>query len=297
VRAALLGAIALLAALALTTDVAPAPPVPVRAVVAGPTPPFPYTAEDVLVRSGDQALAGTLTLPPGPGPFAAVVLISGSGAQDRDYTVDGQRPFLVLADALTRAGFAVLRTDDRGVGSSAGSYAHSSYDDLTSDVLAEVAYLADRPEVDPARIGLLGHSEGAYLAPLAVTRSQDMVAFVVLLSAPAESGADLLGERARSIDRQRIGPRFRSFLDHDPAPALSTLATLSMPVLAVAGDHDTQVPAQRAVPELTRLLAGDPNAAVRELPGLDHLLEPADTAAISPAALDLVTSWMKEHTS
>ena len=119
-----------------------------------------------------------------------------------------------------------------------------------------------------------------------------MVAFVVLLSAPAVSGADLLAGEGRTIDPIAARPRFRSFLDYDPAPAL---AALRVPVLAVAGDRDVQVPADRAAPELTRLLADDPDATVRVLPGLDHLLEPADAAAMAPAALDLVIGWMEER--
>jgi dipeptidyl aminopeptidase/acylaminoacyl peptidase len=298
VRAALLAIVALLTAAAVAADAAPVVLHPVRALAAEPAPPVASRADDVLVRSGDDVLAGTLTRPLGPGPFPAVVLISGSGAQDRDDTVDGRRPFRVLADALTGAGFAVLRTDDRGVGGSAGSYAAATYDDLTSDVLAQVSYLATRPDVDPARIGLLGHSEGGYLAPLAVSRSQDMVAFVVLLAAPAVPGADLLAHRGRPVDRQGAGPRQRSFLDYDPGPALGALP---VPVLAVYGDQDVQVPPEQSVPVLTTLLAGKPDVAVDVLPGLDHSLRPvgeyddAHDTTIAPDALDLVTGWMKER--
>jgi dipeptidyl aminopeptidase/acylaminoacyl peptidase len=306
VRAALLAVVALLTAAAVAADAAPAVLRPVRALAAEAAPPAETqdsaqdTAQDtaVLVRSGDDVLAGTLSRPSGPGPFPAVVLISGSGAQDRDAAVDGYRPFRLLADALTAAGFAVLRTDDRGVGGSAGSYDGSSYDDLASDVLAEVAYLANRPDVDPARIGLLGHSEGGYLAPLAVSRSQDMVAFVVLLAAPAVPGADLVADRSDTDDGD-AGPRRRSFLDYDPRPALGSLP---VPVLAVYGDRDVQVPPDQSVPVLTALLAGKPDATIDVLPGLDHSLRPVDggyddayDTAIAPGALDLVTGWMKEH--
>jgi dipeptidyl aminopeptidase/acylaminoacyl peptidase len=306
VRAALLAVVALLTAAAVAADAAPPVLRPVRALAAEPARPAasragaPDGAQDsaVLVRSGDDVLAGSLSRPSGPGPFPAVVLISGSGAQDRDAAVDGYRPFRVLDDALTAAGFAVLRTDDRGVGGSAGSYDGSSYDDLTSDVLAEVSYLANRPDVDPARIGLLGHSEGGYLAPLAVSRSQDMVAFVVLLAAPAVSGADLVADHDDPVDRRDAGPRLRSFLDYDPRPAL---ASLPVPVLAVYGDRDVQVPPDQSVPVLTALLAGKPDVTVDVLPGLDHSLRPVDDGddaydtTIAPDALDLVTGWMKER--
>jgi uncharacterized protein len=301
VRSALLAVLVLLAASVLSADSAEAAVEPV-APVAEPAPPLPYRVENVLVPNGDGVLAGTLTLPTGPGPFTAAVLIGGSGAQDRDHTVDGLRPFLVLADALTRAGFAVLRTDDRGYGGSTGSYATSSYDDLASDVLAQVAYLDSRPDVDPARVGLIGHSEGGYLAPLAVARSQDMVAFVVLMAAPAVSGTDLLTAEDQPVDRPDADPRFRSFLDYDPGPEL---AALSIPVLAFYGDQDVQVPPAQSVPVLTGLLAGKPDVTIRTLPGLDHLMRPVGpgsstqdtttTTTIAPAALDLVTGWMKER--
>jgi hypothetical protein len=157
-----------------------------------PQPPLPYRSEDVRYPSGGLGLAGTLTLPEGPGPFAAVVMLTGSGAQDRDQALAGHRPFLVLADALTRAGYAVLRTDDRGVGGSDGDHARATYADLAADALAGVSYLATRPEVDPARIGLFGHSEGGSVAPLAARQAPGSVAFAVLMAAPAVSGEDVL---------------------------------------------------------------------------------------------------------
>jgi pimeloyl-ACP methyl ester carboxylesterase len=157
-----------------------------------PQPPFPYRSEDVTYPSAGYDLAGTLTLPEGPGPFAAVVMITGSGPQDRDEALAGHKPFLVIADALTRAGYAVLRVDDRGVGGSGGDYAAGRYDDMADDVLAGVSYLAGRPEVDPQRIGLFGHSEGGYLAPLAAQRAPGDVAFVIMMAGPAVTGEDIL---------------------------------------------------------------------------------------------------------
>lgn len=157
-----------------------------------PRPPLPYRSEDVRYPSGGTGLAGTVTLPEGPGPFAAVVMLTGSGAQDRDEALAGHRPFLVLADALTRAGYAVLRSDDRGVGGSDGDYAQATYADLAADALAGVSYLATRPEVDAARIGLFGHSEGGSVAPLAARQAPGSVAFAVLMAGPAVSGEDVL---------------------------------------------------------------------------------------------------------
>jgi hypothetical protein len=123
-----------------------------------PRPPFPYRAEDVSYRGDGIDIAGTITLPEGPGPRPAVLLVTGSGAQDRNEELFGHKPFLLLADTLTRAGYAVLRADDRGVGGTGGSLDASTYDELSSDVVAGVEYLRGRTDIDPARIGLLGHS-------------------------------------------------------------------------------------------------------------------------------------------
>lgn len=167
-------------------------PLPAPARPQEPKPPLPYRAEDVTYPGADAPLAATLTLPDGPGPFAAVVMITGSGPQDRDEALAGHRPFLVLADAITRAGYAVLRVDDRGVGGSAGDYAAATYPDLADDTLAGVAYLGSRPEIDRTRIGLFGHSEGGYLAPLAAQRGGGSVAFEILMAGPAVPGEEVL---------------------------------------------------------------------------------------------------------
>lgn len=163
-----------------------------------PRPPFPYRSEEVSYRSGDIGLAGTLTMPEGDGPFTAVLLLTGSGPQDRDETLYGHKPFLLLADTLTRAGYAVLRVDDRGVGGSGGDLARAGYDGLAADALAGVEYLKGRSDIDPARVGLLGHSEGGYLAPLAAQRS-GAVAFVILMAGPALSGEDVLALQNRLL--------------------------------------------------------------------------------------------------
>ena len=127
-----------------------------------PKPPFPYRSEHVAIANaaGQAVLDGTLTLPEGKGPFPAVVLITGSGAQNRDEEIFGHKPFLVLADHLTRHGIAVLRYDDRGVGKSTGDFASATSEDFAGDAWAAWQALAARPEIDPKRIGLVGHSEG-----------------------------------------------------------------------------------------------------------------------------------------
>ncbi len=154
-----------------------------------PVPPaadLPYVTEEVSFHSGDVILTGILSRPEGDGPFPAVALASGSGAQDRDGAnpaVPGYEPLRWLADGLSRSGFAVLRWDERGIGASTGDHALATSADLADDLAAGVAYLLGRPEVAADRVGVLGHSEGASLAAMVAARSSD-VAFVVVMAPP-----------------------------------------------------------------------------------------------------------------
>jgi uncharacterized protein len=158
-----------------------------------PKRPYPYREEDVAYDNKAAAvrLAATLTLPNGHGPFPAVVLITGSGPQDRDETVFDHKPFLVLADYLTRRGIAVLRADDRGVGNSTGSFEGATTADFATDTEAAIAYLETRPEIDARDIGLIGHSEGGIIAPMIAARSHD-VAFIVMLAGSGVPGDEIL---------------------------------------------------------------------------------------------------------
>lgn len=164
-----------------------------------PKPPYPYKSEDVSYRSGDITIAGTLTEPQTGGPFPAVLLINGSGANDRDEELLGHKPFLLLADTLTRAGYAVLRTDKRGVGQTGGRLNSATYSDLTGDIAAGMTFLRGRSDIDATRIGLLGHSEGGYLAPLYARRPDSGVAFVIMMAGPAVPGSEVLLEQNRLI--------------------------------------------------------------------------------------------------
>jgi pimeloyl-ACP methyl ester carboxylesterase len=165
-----------------------------------PSEPLPYAEEEVKVQNGPVTLAGTLTLPQTGKPFPAVVMISGSGAQNRDEEVFGFKLFRLLADHLSRNGFAVLRMDDRGVGGSTGSVAASTSEDFAGDALAEVTYLKGRPDIDPKRIGLCGHSEGGLVAPIAAARSSD-VAFIVLMAPPGLTGEKIMIAQGEAIGR------------------------------------------------------------------------------------------------
>ena len=167
-----------------------------------PVKPYPYHEEEVSFSNSaaSVALTGTLTLPKGPGPFPAVVLIAGSGPHDRDESLANHKPFLVLSDYLTRKGIAVLRYDKRGIGKSSGSADKASMLDLATDTQAAVAYLKSRKEIDPARIGLVGHSEGAMIAPYLASQYRD-IPWIVLLAAPVTKGEDTLLNQSELIAR------------------------------------------------------------------------------------------------
>ncbi len=158
-----------------------------------PEPPYPYTVEGVTFENAPAGvtLAGTLTLPDGDGPFPAAVLVSGSGPQDRDETLVGHKPFLVLADHLTRAGIAVLRYDERGVGDSSGDFATALTDDFADDALAGVAFLMKDPRIASDRVGLIGHSEGGLVAPMAAAGDAS-VAYIVMLAGLGVDGGEIL---------------------------------------------------------------------------------------------------------
>lgn len=158
-----------------------------------PKGPLPYNEVEVSYKNtiDNVKLAGTLTLPKGTGKFPVVILISGSGAQNRDSLVAGHRPFLVLADHLTRNGIAVLRVDDRGAGSSEVGSLSVTSENLMFDVLAGVDFLKSRPDIDQRKIGLIGHSEGGMIAPMAASRSRD-IAFIVMLAGLGQTGEDVI---------------------------------------------------------------------------------------------------------
>ncbi|MDD4857500.1 MAG: alpha/beta fold hydrolase [Candidatus Krumholzibacteria bacterium] len=167
-----------------------------------PKRPFPYLEEEVSYENENAGieLAGTLTEPKSGGPFPAALLITGSGAQDRDEMILGHKPFMVIADYLTRRGLAVLRVDDRGVGGTTGLASAATSEDLAGDVLTGILYLKSRSDIDGRRIGLIGHSEGGIIAPMVAARSSD-VAFIVLLAGTGVTGEEILYEQGELITR------------------------------------------------------------------------------------------------
>jgi uncharacterized protein len=344
-----------------------------------PKPPFPYRTEEVVIENaaGGSRLAGTLTLPAAPaagraGGFPAVLMLTGSGAQNRDEEIFGHKPFLVLADYLARRGIASLRCDDRGVGGSTGEVASATTLDFAGDAEAAFEYLASRPEIAKGAVGLLGHSEGGMIAPIVAARNPK-VAFLVLLAGPGLSGMETLKLQAALIARAQgaserdiaesaevnaklyaiaagpgdaasvtaelrktylawiegnkslsaadkakaaaaadgtVGPLaspwFRTFLGLDPAPYL---ARVGVPVLALFGTKDLQVPSKESAAGMRAALGatapGGPSGknAVVELPGLNHLFQDARTGSpdeygtieetFSPEALKRIGDWIQ----
>jgi pimeloyl-ACP methyl ester carboxylesterase len=334
-----------------------------------PKPPFPYETADVTIESVPGVrLAGTLTLPQGKGPFPAVVLVSGSGAQDRDEAMVGHRPFLVLADYLARHGIASLRYDDRGFAKSTGSFSRATTADFADDAEAAFRFLRSRQKIAPKHVGILGHSEGGEVAPMVAARNTD-VAFVVLLAGPGVRGDSLLlaqsaalgasmGAPSAVIEQNSrinaalyeavrgardsadadarvtaaikqlvagmpeaqqgttvrllmaaatdlLAPWTRYFIAYDPRPALEKL---HVPVLALNGTLDLQVPYQQNLAAIEAALkaGGNRDYEIVEMPGLNHLFQTAVTGnpseyptiseTMAPAVLEKIAAWITAHT-
>jgi dipeptidyl aminopeptidase/acylaminoacyl peptidase len=264
-------------------------------------PDAPYTAEHVRVPTPmGHVLAATLTHPrTAAGRLPAVITISGSGAQERDEAlpgVEGYRPFREIADTLGRRGIAVLRFDDRGTGESTGDHAAATSRDFARDVVALVAWLRARPDIDPDRIALLGHSEGGLIAPL-VAAEDPRLAGIALLAGPAYTGARIIDFQQRSAIRQSYpdagaaardsmlrvaqqqldstagrSPWITEFLTYDPLPTARRVR--DVPVLILQGETDLQVTAEQA-----DLLggafrdAGNRDVSVHRLANTNHLFQ------------------------
>lgn len=181
-----------------------------------PEPPYPYYEEEVTIENERDSLtlAGTLTMPEKTGAFPAVILISGSGPQNRNEEVFGHKPFLVLADFLTRRGIAVLRYDDRGTAESTGDFASATSEDFANDVLSAIKYLKNRVEIDQDKIGLIGHSEGGLIAPIVANRT-DVVAFMVLLAGTGVPGKEISRMQGRTLLDVEVPDRqaYNHFID------------------------------------------------------------------------------------
>lgn len=168
-----------------------------------PQAPFPYQSKDVtFLNSYDNVnLAGTLTSPKREGRFPAVVLLTGSGPQNRDEELSGHKPFAVLSDYLSRQDIVVLRYDDRGVGESGGQFDNSTIGDFSKDALAALAFLKKQNQVDPHKIGIIGHSEGGLIATLLSGQQVPDLSFIISLAGPAISINNLMVDQLYAIGR------------------------------------------------------------------------------------------------
>lgn len=217
-----------------------------------PIKPYPYISEDIVFAQKPEGflLAGTITRPVGEGPFPSVVLVSGSGSQNRDEELVGHRPFLVLADALTRSGIVVLRYDDRGFAKSGGDASAATSLDFASDAESAVTYLRGLSYVDADRMGMIGHSEGAIIGPIVAQRNKDLD-FLILMAGPGVTGMEVLEDQTAAILRAQKAPEaviaqtvrtnlaiYATVLDESKplevrkASVLQTLESLGMPTEA-----------------------------------------------------------------
>lgn len=246
-----------------------------------PQMPYPYESETVSFRNEEAGvtLRGTLTHPGSDDPVPGVVLVAGSGPSDRNASIMGHRPFLVLADVLTRRGLAVLRFDERGVGQSGGEQSGATSADLAADVAAAVDDLAQREEVEAGAIGIIGHSEGGLIAPMVATQT-DQVAFLVLLAAPGLPGdailADQLDRRIREAGADRRiralqrGTQERIFEvlkeDADSATTASRLRKIMVQSRGISGDETINREIERLMdPWLRFYISHDPRPTLREV--------------------------------
>jgi uncharacterized protein len=258
----------------------------------------PYIAEEVVVKTpAGHVLAGTLTLPKGASrdkPVGAIVTVTGSGPQDRDENIGlpGFQPFRQLADALGRHGIAVLRMDDRGTGASGGTFKGSTSADFAEDIRAGLAYLRTRPEIRSDRLGVMGHSEGALIAPM-VAEKEPTLRAIVLLAGIAQPGRTALQFQLKNLieHNTKLTPEMRDsqiadipnridammetdpwmkfFLTYDPA---ATMRRVKTPVLILTGSRDQQaLPEHVALMEAAFKEGGNKDVTARVLPDLNHL--------------------------
>jgi len=334
-----------------------------------PKPPFPYKEENVSMPSvtDEFMLGGTLTIPEGEGPFPGLILISGSGSQNRDEEIFGHKPFKVLADHLSRNGIAVLRYDDRGVGESGGNPLGATSADLAMDARSAFEYLLNRTEIDNSKIGIIGHSEGGLIA-FKLASEYDDIAFIISMAGPGVKGRVILEEQTeyisrlnnmpedeiqesmainkmiydimekeenpekgiseinllvndfyteRDVPRQYIDeiikniantinvssyPWLSYFVKSDPAGYFSGI---DCPVLAINGDKDCQVMADKNITAIIKGLedAGNTMVTGKVFKGLNHLFQHAETGlpneygqieeTMSTEVLEIMSDWIK----
>lgn len=335
----------------------------------------PYIQEDITFTNGDVTLAGTLTLPDTVGPHPAIILVTGALPQDRDASMAPTadiKPFKLIADHLTRNGFAVLRYDDRGAGQSTGNYAESTIYDFALDASAGIDYLLTREDINPEQVGMLGHSEGGAIAPM-IARENGNLAFIISMAgtgttyidvaveqirqsfvlADVSEGESFVGSETRRLAMElvlmgeneiaedylralfvgslvqemtedesttpaeiyeQIDPFVTQLMDFYTSPEIFSLMeydpsddwqAVNVPVLALFGGVDFQVPAEMNVVGLEDLLANNADTTIITFPTANHLFQDADTGGreeygtleqtFLPDFLPTITDWLLER--
>ena len=251
-----------------------------------PKGPFPYITEEMIFTNtkAGATLAGTLTVPKG-GAKCVMIMVTGSGPENRDEEIYAHKPFAVIADRLARAGIATLRYDDRATGQSVGGdMKNATSIDLAEDAAAGIEWL--RAQKRFKKVGLLGHSEGGLIAFM--LGAQKKVDFIVSLAGPAVKGDSILlyqsrnsgSPLAKGITMEYLRNMMKGnkwvewFMDYDPT---ENIAKTKCPVLALNGTKDCQVPAAQNIPVLRRLLAKNKKTVIKECEGLNHLFQHCDT--------------------
>ncbi|MGC3977383.1 MAG: alpha/beta hydrolase [Paludibacteraceae bacterium] len=335
-----------------------------------PMKPYLYYTEEVkfLNKTDGNTLAGTLTLPSKEGVYPVVVMITGSGPQNRDEELLGHKPFLIIADFLTRNGIGVLRYDDRGTAHSTGNFKQATTYDFSKDVEAAINYLLTRKDINKKKIGLIGHSEGGIIAPMVAARNKN-VAFIVMLAGTGVRGDKLLLMQSQAVGKasgisdkeltsaykinrevydlvlkstdveqlrlnlneylrktmkndttksvnlskeqsesqikmlteQMTSPWMQYLLKYDPIPALEKI---KIPVLALNGSKDLQVPADENLPPIQQALqkGGNKKNSIVKIEGLNHLFQECENGTpneygkieqtFSPEALNVMLNWI-----
>lgn len=287
-----------------------------------------YVCEELSfrVKDVDYEFKGSLTYPKKGKNFPCVILVSGSGLQDRNEEIMQHKPFEVIADYLTRNGIAVFRYDDRGWGTQDMELVNGTTLDFADDAEAAFQLLKSHKKIDPKRIGFAGHSEGGVIAPIVASRNKD-VAFVIMLAGTGVDGESVLIEQNRAIlgkmgaSEEEIQTQISSLKNRENNPALQVpwlkcfldldprdyLSKLSIPVLALNGDKDVQVIASQNLPEIERALekAGNKNYKTILLPNMNHLFQECETGlpdeyfsieqTISPKVLEIMKDFIKEY--
>lgn len=245
-----------------------------------PQKPYPYTEEDVSYenKKDNIKLAGTLTIPVGKAPFPGVILITGSGSQDRNEELFGHKPFLVISDYLTRLGIAVLRVDDRGVGSTSKGSTTETSQNYAEDVLAGVEFLKTRKEINIKQIGLIGHSEGGLIAPIVATKNPD-VAFIVLLAGPGLPGDEIL--KLQGVLIAKAGGASEKLIN-----AVTELQSISFRVIREEKDNDI---AKKRLLEENKKFYSRFSKEEKQAIGLPDLSD----EQIAKSSAVLVSSWFR----